>query len=166
MHIEQHVNTKITSTPGFVTSKVHIELVCKRPIHKVWHYLNRIDTFTKGQIPPYRVEFLPKKGETTPSFSVGTYNNHHGPFLNLPAVITNIQQPMHREMQYLYGSYVGSFYLVRPTSLLLTFVKVDRDHTLVILEINSHIRPWLKNIWERCNAILWKKLLFPSLLRQ
>ena len=84
MYAQELSDTEETKTiPGFVHSKVHIEVVCKRPIHRVWNYLNRMDTFTKGQIPPYRVEFLPKEGENEASFSVGTYNNHHGPFLIL-----------------------------------------------------------------------------------
>ena len=163
---QEQLNVKeITTTSGFVHSKVHIEVVCKRPIHRVWNYLNRMDTFTKGQIPPYRVEFLPKEGEKEPSFSVGTYNNHHGPFLNLPAVITNMQKNTYREMRYLYGSYVGSFHLVRPTSLRLTFVKADNNHTLVIVELHSEIRPWLKSTWEFLNMHLWKRFLFPSVLK-
>ena len=120
--------------------------MCKRPIHRVWNYLNRMDTFTKGQIPPYRVEFLPKEGEKEASFSVGTYNNHHGPFFKLPAVITNMQQNTYREMRYLYGR--GQFSFGSSYISTITVVKADNNHTLVIVELNSDIRPWLKSTWE------------------
>ena len=162
---EQRNPIETTTTSGFVHSKVHVEVVCKKPIHSVWNYLKRMETFTSGQILPYRVEFLPKEGETEPSFSVGTYNNHHGPFLNLPAIVTNMQKNTYREMRYLYGSYIGSFNLIRPTSLQLTFVKADHNHTLVIVELNSEIRPWLKSTWELMNNFFWKRFLFPSILK-
>ena len=35
----------------------------KRPIYTVWSWLNRTETFTGGQVPLYRVEFIPNRFE-------------------------------------------------------------------------------------------------------
>jgi hypothetical protein len=54
----------------------------------------------------------------THAFRPGVRNDHHGPLLQLPAVVGAVRPPAHRELIYLYGAYVGSPRLLRPSRLL------------------------------------------------
>jgi hypothetical protein len=131
-------------------------------VEAVWAWLSRKDTFTRGQIPPYRVEFMGDEEDV--SFGQGNYNNHHGPFLHLPAYVTIMNAPTFREMQYLYGSYVLSYRLIRPISLTMS-VEADGDSTKVIVELRAYTRPLVQSIWESLNRVFWKRGFFPSLER-
>ena len=115
----------------------------------VWHWLNDPHTFIDSQVPPYRVEFLPQR------FEVGVHNNHHGPGLNLPAVITAMDKPNYREMQYLYGSYVLSLRCIRPTKLGFSLHAEAEGITLLTLELCSWVHPWVYRVWSIAQSIFW-----------
>ena len=140
---------------GFVVSSTVVTMTSPHAISKVWSWLNRMETFTKGQISPYRVEFVGQ--EEDPSFSVGTYNNPHGPLLNLPAMITVMDEPHYREMRYLYGSYVITFRWIRPTELKFTLKEAADNTTEVTVELVAHTKPFIKGIWQALNRFFWRK---------
>ena len=144
---------------SLVTSLVRVEGITSREKKIVWEWLSRKDTFTKGQIPPYRVEFF---DDGDPFFHEGSYNNHHGPFLHLPAYVTEMKDEEFREMRYLYGSYVLGFGMIRPTALKI-FLEESNDQTKVVVELHAYVRPIIKKIWESTNHFFWKRFFFPYL---
>ena len=147
---------------GFVFSRISVEGYSPHSIEETWAWLNKKETFTKGQIPPYRVEFVSSDPNTPAEFEEGCYNNHHGPFLHLPAQITVMKPCEYREMQYLYGSYVFSFRLIRPTALKFYLQPQEKGCSVEVV-LESQTRPFLQGIWERSNLFFWKRLFFPSL---
>lgn len=114
----------------------------------VWSKLQKRETFTRGQIPPYRVEF--DSNEQSGDFEEGELNIHHGPFLSVHGHIGKISED-YRDLSYLYGSYVISFRLVRPTRLEF-FKKEDGIH----LKISSYVHPKFIWFWEKGNHFFWK----------
>jgi hypothetical protein len=46
---------------------------------KPWNWLNNPDTFIKGQLFPYKVEFISDDNSLPAEFRKGVFNNHHGP---------------------------------------------------------------------------------------
>ena len=147
---------------GFVPSSVSVELFSPHSLEKTWDWLNRKETFTQGQIPPYRVEFVSKEAGKKPEFEEGCYNNHHGPFLHLPAQITVMEPCSYREMQYLYGSFVFSFRLIRPTALKF-YLEEKGEGCLVRVVLEAQTRPFVLGMWESFNRFFWKKLFGPAL---
>ena len=144
---------------SFVASLVRVEGTTSREKKLIWDWLSRKETFTKGQIPPYRVEFF---DEDDPFFHEGTYNNHHGPFLHLPAYVSEMKEEEFREMRYLYGSYVLGFGIIRPTALKI-FLEESNEQTKVVVELHAHVRPIIKKMWERLNHFFWHRFFFPYL---
>ena len=161
-HSSESIQWNSNVPQGFVISSTRVKLMSPHPISAVWDWLNRMETFTKSQVFPYRVEFVEQNG--APEFCVGTYNNHHGPLLNLPAMITVMDKPHYREMQYLYGSYVLTFRWIRPTALKFT-LKEAGEKTEVTVELLAQTKPFIKGIWEWFNRLFWKKLFGWSLRR-
>ena len=143
-------------SPSVITTTGHTS----QSQEKVWAWLHRKETFTKGQIPPYRVEFVGE--EDDPVFHEGSYNNHHGPFLHLPAHVTKIEPLKYREMQYLYGSYVLGYRFIRPTALKIYLEPKDNE-TTVVVELHAYVRPFIKGIWESLNRFFWTRFFFPYL---
>ena len=147
---------------GFVSSRVAVQGYSPHSIEDTWTWLNKKETFTKGQIPPYRVEFVSSTADKEAVFEEGCYNNHHGPFLHLPAQITVMQSCEYREMQYLYGSYVFSFRLIRPTALKFYLAPQENGCDVEVI-LESQVRPFLRGIWESSNRFFWKRLFMPTL---
>jgi hypothetical protein len=97
---------------GFVHDVYEHVWTIERPRAQVWAWLCDPGTFTDGQIPPWRVEFLTNEaGET--GFAEGVYNTHTGPFINFAGVLGEIRHEEYRDLQYFYGSYALSFALFR-----------------------------------------------------
>ena len=144
---------------SLVPSLVRVEGISCRDKKVIWEWLSRKDTFTKGQLPPYRVEFF---DNDDPLFHEGTYNNHHGPFLHLPAYVTEMKKEEFREMRYLYGSYVLGFGIIRPTALKI-YLEPSNDQTKIVVELHAHVRPIMKKIWESLNRFFWNRFFFPYL---
>ncbi len=137
------------STPeGFDVNVFEKEFtISKERLDSIWRKLQRRETFTKGQLFPYRVEFdsTSQEGE----FKQGELNIHHGPFLSAHGEIGEISET-HRGLNYFYGSYVLSFRLVRP--LQLDFYRTE--NTLKV-RFQSYVRPWFRPIWNLGNQLLW-----------
>ncbi|MEE2904347.1 MAG: hypothetical protein VYC39_18605 [Myxococcota bacterium] len=136
--------------PGLVSADFHHKFQVKAAKHEVWAWLNDPRTFIDKQPPPYRVEFIPEK------FDVGVFNNHHGPFLNLPAVITAMEGNDYREMRYLYGSFVLGLRLIRPTAIKFWLVHTHEGGTELQLALESLVHPWIRTPWLFAQKIFWK----------
>lgn len=115
---------------------------------QVWQSLQRRETFVKGQIPPYKVEFA--TGLDEGEFEEGELNIHHGPLLSVHGAIGEITSS-YRSLHYFYGSYVLSFRLVRPT--LLEFF---REGDTITLKIHCFVAPYFKRYWHLGNKVFWK----------
>jgi hypothetical protein len=140
---------QITKHPDFLTHKIDKFFKCPADkLDKVWSNLQRRETFVKGQIFPYRVEFDSEYQEGF--FREGELNIHHGPFLSVHGAIGDITGS-HRDLRYFYGSYILSFRLVRPIRLEF-FKKADG----INLQVTCLIKPWFKKPWEFLNSIFWK----------
>jgi hypothetical protein len=142
------MNQELTPPDGFILDVFERDFKftpTTMPI--VWEKLQRRETFTQGQIFPYRVEFAAKsqKGE----FSPGELNIHHGPFLSVHGAIGEVTSS-YRSLNYFYGSYVISFRFVRPLKL-----EFYREGDTLKLKINVYIKPWLKPFWRCLNFIFW-----------
>ena len=149
-----------TCPTGYAESVVKVQGKTTTPLEQVWVWLSRKDTFAKGQIPPYRVEFFGNHDD--PFFHEGSLNNHHGPFLHLPACVTVMKPNEYREMQYLYGGFVISYRLIRPTALRM-WVENEENSTNVTVELHAQVRPWIKGIWEWANRLFWKNWFMRSI---
>lgn len=119
-----------------------------KQLQSAWDKLQRRETFIKGQIFPYKVEFESQK-EDGP-FYEGELNIHHGPFLSVHGIIGEVNST-YRDLKYFYGSYAISFRLVRPVRL--EFFKEDGA---IKLKMNCLVRPWFKPIWIAGNNFFWK----------
>jgi hypothetical protein len=116
----------------------------------IWQSLNLRESFVKGQVFPYRVEFDSPTQEGP--FQEGELNIHHGPFLSVHGIIGKVQKD-YRDLQYFYGSYVLSFRFIRPVRL--EFFREDKG---IRLKLQSYTRPWILPIWNAGNALFWKFL--------
>ena len=121
----------------------------ERERDRVWKSLQLRETFTKGQVFPYRVEFA--TGLESGPFTPGEKNIHHGPLLHLPGEIGTITKD-YRSLYYYFGSYVLSFRLVRP--VCLEFFKTENG---IKMSLRSYVRPYFRSLWRFGNKIFWKK---------
>ena len=87
------------------------------PVQELWDWLNDPRTFTRGQLPPFRVEFLPMEDGRPGGFEPGCLNAHHGPLMSFHGVIGEVRPCEHRDLRYSYGSYALSMRLARPRRL-------------------------------------------------
>lgn len=116
--------------------------------NEVWNKLQKRETFCKGQIPPYKVDF--ESGKEEGAFYSGEKNSHHGPLLSVHGEIGDITDH-YRSLFYYYGSYVLSFRLVRPW--LLEFIKTD---DAIKMKLHSYVHPLFLPLWKFGNHIFWK----------
>lgn len=117
-------------------------------IDNAWSNLQKRETFVKGQIPPYRVEF--ESGLKVGEFYSGEKNIHHGPLLSVHGEIGEITSS-YRDLQYYYGSYLLSFRLFRPQRL--EFFKTENS---IELKITTLVHPKFIWLYEFINNIFWK----------
>ena len=115
---------------------------------EIWSKLQLRETFVKGQIPPYRVEF--ESAHQFGPFLPGELNIHHGPLLSLHGAIGEISEN-YRDLQYFYGSYVLSFRFIRPVRL-----EFFKEGSSIKLKLTSYINPLVKPIWNVGLNFFWK----------
>ena len=121
----------------------------KSATEHIWNRLQKRETFTKGQLPPYQVEF--ESGEIEGNFEQGELNIHHGPLLSAHGVIGEVNQS-YRDLKYSYGSYAISFRLVRPVRL--EFFKND---TSIKLKFTCQVHHWFYYIWHIMSEVFWRQ---------
>lgn len=144
--------------PGFVPHVYERTFTVPFPRDRVWAWLNRPETFTRGQVWPFRVEFVPRPDGTT-GFAEGVQTAHHGPLMSFAGVLGALHDPepgrtAYRDLRYYYGSYALSLRLVRPTRLEFWADEVP-DGTRVRLRLSSHVRRGLERLWTRAQDAFW-----------
>lgn len=122
---------------------------------KIWAWLNRPETFTKAQLPPYRVEFISNDPEQRPGFHEGGLNIHHGPLLLASGQLGEIRDQEYRDLQYFYGSYVISLRLVRPTRLQFWLEETQAELTEVSVQLDASIQSWFLPFWKLGSQGFW-----------
>ena len=142
------MNTHIFNPkPKFLKKNKYTKTVtAKSDVDSVWTWLNSMDTFSKGQVPPYRVEFINPSGEGEPTFKEGVYTNHHGPLLSACGAIGEMQKNKYRDLRYFYGSYVISFRLIRPTRLQF-WLETNGSETHIKMSLDSYVSPMFEPVW-------------------
>lgn len=142
------MNQQMHPPKGFVVFEYEREfLYSPGEIDSVWKRLQRRETFTKGQIFPYQVEFVADSQEG--EFLPGELNVHHGPLLSVHGVIGEVTEN-YRDLRYFYGSYVLTLRLVRPVQL-----EFFREENRLRLKLRSYVRPWFIPFWRFGNFLLW-----------
>lgn len=126
-----------------------------------WSWLMTPETFTKGQVWPFRVEFLDTPlpdGRIARGFDVGTLNAHHGPFMNFCGRITRVETGPdggRRDLHYDYGAYALAFRLIRPTLLRVEATPSGPTTSVVTVRIESHVRRGLHRAWTLAQRCFW-----------
>jgi len=143
--------------PGFVHDVYEHTWAIDRPRAEVWAWLCDPATFTDGQIPPFRVEFLANaEGDT--GFAEGVYNSHVGPLMCFAGVLGEIDPERYRDLQYFYGSYAVSHALFRPTRLQFWLDDGERPGTTVLrLQLDTFVRGRARGAWHRLMGVFWKR---------
>lgn len=142
------MNQESSAPSGFVTYEyVRDFTYAEGKISSLWSRLQRRETFTKGQLFPYRVEFAATSQEG--EFFPGELNIHHGPLLSVHGAVGEVSD-VYRSLDYFYGSYVISFRLVRPVKL-----EFFREGNVLKLKLKSYVKPWFKPFWQFGNFLLW-----------
>jgi len=141
--------TSIPLAPGF--SEHQFEHCFSLPIshEQAFQWLCDPRTFTRGQIPPWGVEFLGR------GFEPGVLNWHHGPLLNFPGVLTEVRASEYRDLRYFYGAYVFSPRLVRPTRLEFWFEADGETRSRVRLCVSAQVRGWFAPLWSAFQWLFW-----------
>ncbi len=138
-----------SSCPSFMKEH-HFEKFFPIQVDKIdaaWQKLQLRESFVKGQIFPYRVEFdsLQQMGP----FQEGELNIHHGPFLSAHGVIGKVEAT-YRDLQYFYGSYVLSFRWIRPVRL-----EFHKEKDGIRLQLKTYVTPWMHPLWSSFNSVFW-----------
>jgi len=157
-----------TSPQSFVSHAYETQIGLDIESQAVWNWLNDPDTFVKGQIWPFKVEFVAGSGEAGGSgFTVGVQNVHHGPLLNCAGEITKVTAddetgPRYRDLQYYYGSFIISHRLIRPTRLEFWVESAPTDadqspRSIITLRVESFVKPSFAGLWTRAQSLFWKR---------
>ena len=139
--------------PSFLIHHVFKKtLTLNHSLSDSWLVLNTMETFTKGQVFPFRVEFVAEKA--APSFETGVWTNHHGPLLNVCGQIGRMKVNEYRDLNYSYGSYVLSFRLIRPVRLQFYFKEMESGCEVTV-QFDSYVVPWLSFFWTFLQSLFW-----------
>lgn len=145
----------------FVPHTVEREYVIERSLAATWWWLMQPETFTKGQLWPWRVEFVDttlEDGSVARGFDVGTLNAHHGPFMNFCGVIAEVnesQTQCSRRLDYSYGAYAIGFRFIRPVCLTIACRADSESKTIVEVRIESFVRSWMGGLWTFAQKLFW-----------
>ncbi|MEM1184062.1 MAG: hypothetical protein AAGI53_03565 [Planctomycetota bacterium] len=145
----------------FVPHTHAFEFVHAAPRERVWAWLNDPGTFTR-QVWPYRVEFV------AGGFDEGALNVHHGPFLNVAGMMTEVDagddgKGRRRELRYFYGSNVISLRFIRPTALVFEVEDADANGspaTRIRGQLDSLVSPMMKGPWSLIQKTFWPSFRF------
>lgn len=153
-----HVAPAPTEPPaGFVRDEYEHVWNVDRPRAEVWTWLCDPATFTDGQIPPFRVEFLNNAAGRT-GFEEGVYNAHVGPLMSFSGVLGEIDPGRYRDLQYFYGSYALSHGFFRPVRLQFWLEDGSSDNTTVLrLQLDTFVRERALGAWHKLMSVFWKR---------
>lgn len=140
---------------GFRAHALELAWTLRAPRQIVWDWLNDPKTFTRGQVPPFRVEFLPMADGSPGGFEPGCLNAHHGPFMSFHGVIGEVREPEYRDLAYGYGSYAISMRLARPQRLQFWFEDAGEGRTRLRMRLDTHVRSWFAPLWGAANRFFW-----------
>ena len=149
--------------PGFDMHSFKFDFTIRESRQDVWNWLNTPETFTETQIPPFRVEFYSPSEDIPNGFHEGVLNTHHGPMINFSGVLTKVESPSYRDLQYYYGSYAVSIRWIRPYRLQFWLAESGED-TIVTAQIDSYVKPWIRGLWTKAQKLFWSR--FPSWARK
>ncbi|MEN9722462.1 MAG: hypothetical protein RJB38_448 [Pseudomonadota bacterium] len=135
--------------PGFCEHEFEHEFHLPLSREQAFAWLCDPKTFTRGQIPPWGVEFLGG------GFETGATNWHYGPFLNFPGILTEVRAPEYRDLRYFYGAYVLSPRLVRPTRLEFWFDPLAEKKSRVRLRVSAQVRRGFGIFWSLSQWLFW-----------
>lgn len=116
---------------------------------RIWRRLQKKETFTKGQLPPYKVEF--ESGKNIGDLQEGELNIHHGPLLSAHGIIGQVTNK-YRDLKYSYGSYALSFRLVRPVRL-----QFFREQSSIRLIFSCQVHRYFYHIWNFLSHFFWRQ---------
>lgn len=130
--------------------KKHIRV--SAPASSVFQWMLQKNTFTSGQLPPYRVEFL----QESPSaeMKVGDQTSHHGPLILFAGELTEITNT-YRRLDYYYGSYALSFRWARPACLEVETRSIDSNSSELIITLSTHVHRFFVPIWHFGMRAFW-----------
>ena len=166
-----HVSPAPSTTPrGFVRSTYRHEWLIARPRAEVWSWLDDPATFTDSQVKPYRSEFVANDegdNDGADGFAEGCYHGQVGPMLSLAGVLGAIEPDRYRDVQYFYGSYIGSRWLFRPTRVQFWLDDGPGAHcTVMRVRMDAHVRRRAQPVWERMMTSFWTRFGRSSARRQ
>lgn len=142
--------------PGFVRDVYEHVWTIDRPVASVWAWLCDPATFTDGQIPPFRVEFL-SNATGQSGFYEGVYNAHVGPLMSFSGVLGEIDDEKYRDLQYFYGSYAISHALFRPVRLQFWLDETAAGTTELRLQLDTFVRERALGAWHKLMGVFWKR---------
>lgn len=145
---------------GFRPHRYERRFRVRAPSEQVANWLNDPRTFTKGQVWPYRVEFVDGAGRPG-GFENGVVCTHQGPLMSLPAEIREVRDNGDRELRYLYGAYVLSSRWIRPTRLRFRLTEAS-GVTTVTMTLDSWCRAWIAGIWTLGQAMFWSSFCWTA----
>ncbi len=140
------------------------QFVMQHPREAIWTWLNTPETFTQGQIFPYRVEFVSAEADVPPGFYVGGLNVHHGPFMLFSGTISEMRPLVYRDLQYFYGSHLFDMRLIRPTRLQFWLDDHPSGGILLRGQIDSFVWRHFVTIWTFGQRLFWQS--FEQFARQ
>lgn len=142
---------------GFIHSVYRHEYMIARPRTEVWAWLDDPATFTDAQLAPYHTEFVDNEdGES--GFAEGAYHGQAGPLLSLAGVLGAVEPDRYRDLQYFFGSYIGSSKLFRPTRLQFWLDDGPGAHCTVLrVRLDAHVRRRVQGVWERVMESYWTR---------
>lgn len=127
------------------------------PIQSCWEFLCSMDTFKQPWWSLAKVEFI-TPGNSKPTFSAGTFTNHHGPLLSANGIISKMDAPHYRDMDYFYGSYIFSFRFFRPTRLQF-WLSENNNETTINTAITFYIHGSIPRWAEALMTFNWRLMM-------
>lgn len=142
---------------GFVHSIYRHEWLLGRPRAEVWQWLADPATLVDSQTAPYRSELV-ETGVGTGEHAEGAYQGQSGPMMSLSGVLAAVEPDRYRDVQYFFGSYVGSRALFRPTRLQFWLDDGPGSlGTVLRVRLDAHVRRRAQGAWERIMESFWTR---------